>query len=439
MMSASGSRLIVEHGRPSSGARVLEEASRLEALFAGHGISSGDVVGVAAARTWRSLAVLVALWRRDAMAAMVPQGASGPYLEQRLAAVGAAFLVRTSSAGVVVEQVADLAPRSPGVEALQGALCIFTSGTTGLPKAVVHSHRSILTSVEVLGALWELGPSDVLVHGLPLHHVHGLIVGLLGVIGRGGSVAFVEHLDAERITDAAGTVLFAVPTTYYRLARRGALGVLAPHRLVVSGSAPLQPALAQEVADAGLTLHERYGMTETCITVAQPLGVARPPRTVGRAVQGARLRVADDGELLVRCSTMFEGYLGQADLTAASFTEGWFATGDLVEVTDGWVEIKGRKKELIITGGYNVHPSEVEEAIASHPGVEEAAVVGVDDPEYGQVVVAYVVRGDHQLSEAALVEHVRPRLNAYQRPRQVRFVDALPRNEMGKVVRGQLG
>ncbi len=306
------------------------------------------------------------------------------------------------------------------------------------PKAVVHSHHAILASIEVLGALWELGPPDVLVHGLPLHHVHGLVVGLLGVLGRGGAVAFVEHLDADQIAAAAGSVLFAVPTTYYRLARRGALSVLAPHRLLVSGSAPLQPALAHEVANAGLELHERYGMTETCITVAQPLGVPRPPRTVGRAVEGAQLRVADDGELLVRCPTMFEGYYGDAARTEASFIDGWFATGDVVEVTDGWMEIKGRKKEVIITGGYNVHPSEVEEALSSHPGVEEVAVVGLEDPEYGQVVTAFVVRADGQLTEAQLLEHVAPKLPSYQRPRRVCFLEALPRNEMGKVVRGEL-
>jgi malonyl-CoA/methylmalonyl-CoA synthetase len=319
------------------------------------------------------------------------------------------------------------------------ALIVYTSGTTGKPKGAVHTHGSLLAGVSALVTAWAWTPEDRLVLALPLFHVHGLCAGLFGTLAAGASAVVFDRFDESAVLQAApaSSLFFGVPTMYHRLAATGqarALGVL---RLCVSGSAPLAPDLWQELAGDGVAVLERYGMTETLLTLSNPLLGERRPGSVVRPLPGveAALDEADDGgigELLVRGASMCRGYWGRD-----AFGPGdWFATGDLVSVAgDGYVTIRGRRTELIITGGHNVYPAEVEAVLARHPGVVEVAVVGLPSAEWGETVVAYVV-GDADVG--SLQALAAAELAPFKCPREVRVIDALPRNALGKVVRGEL-
>jgi malonyl-CoA/methylmalonyl-CoA synthetase len=232
-------------------------------------------------------------------------------------------------------------------------------------------------------------------------------------------------------------MFFGVPTMYHRLAASGLASGLGALRLCVSGSAPLAPELWHRLAGDGVAVLERYGMTETLLTLSNPLQGERRPGSVGVPLPGVEAAVDDAdeqgvGELSVRGAALCRGYWGRD-----AFAPGvWFATGDLVSVAgDGYVTVRGRRTELIITGGHNVYPAEVEAVLSRHPGVVEVAVVGVPSAEWGETVVAYVV-GDPDL--ASLHERAAADLAPFKCPREVRLIDALPRNALGKVVRGEL-
>src|SRR5690606_1108217 len=261
--------------------------------------------------------------------------------------------------------------------------------------------------------------------------------------------------DAAAVLDAVAehraTLFFGVPTMYARLVAADgavALGVL---RLCVSGSAPLPSDLHRRVEEvSGQRVLERYGMTETLMNLSNPYDGERRPGTVGLPLPGVEVRLSegDHGEIELRGPNVFAGYWRRPEATAEAFTaDGWFRTGDLAEVdADGYHRIVGRSKELIISGGYNVYPREVEEALAELPGVREAAVVGTPSPEWGEVVTAFVVRepgpagggGDGPVDAAAIERWCAERLAPYKRPRLIRFVESLPRNALGKVLRDQL-
>ncbi len=320
------------------------------------------------------------------------------------------------------------------------ALIMYTSGTTGLPKGVVLSRRAVAASLDGLAEAWQWTPSDTLVHGLPLFHVHGLVLGVLGALRVGSRLVHTGKPTPAAYAAAAGTMYFGVPTVWSRVcAEPEAAKALRGARLVVSGSAPLPVAVFAEMQTlTGQAPIERYGMTETLITVSTRVDGERRPGWVGVPISGVETRlVLDDdsgiGELQIRGTTMFDRYLNRPDATAESFDGDWFRTGDAAVIDEGgFHRIVGRQSiDIIKTGGFKVGAGEVEAALLTHAGVREAAVVGVPDADLGQRIVAYVV-GDGT-DPATLIEHVASLLSVHKRPREVRIVEALPRNAMGKV------
>lgn len=337
--------------------------------------------------------------------------------------------------GGPVDGLDEAAPDDP-------ALMLYTSGTTGVPKGAPLSHRNLLASAEAVALAWRWTPEDRLVLALPLFHLHGLGVGLHGTLTAGASAVIRPAFRADDALDVAAgeraSLFFGVPTMYDRLARSGRLSELSALRLCVSGSAPLAPGLHRRVAEqGGQRIVERYGMTETVMNVSNPYDGERRPGTVGFALPGVELRLdAETDEILLRGPNVFAGYWRRADATAESFTDGWFRTGDVGAVdADGYLSIVGRRKELIITGGYNVYPREVEDVLRAHAGVGDVAVVGVPDATWGEAVVAFVEGGD---PSADLVAFAAEGLAPYKRPKRVHHVDALPRNALGKVTKADL-
>jgi fatty acid CoA ligase FadD36 len=336
------------------------------------------------------------------------------------------------------------------------ALVIYTSGTTGPPKGVQLSRRAIAADLDALAKAWQWTADDVLVHGLPLFHVHGLVLGLLGSLRIGNRFVHTGKPTpgayAQACFEAAGTLYFGVPTVWSRLvADPAAAEALRPARLLVSGSAPLPVAVFDQLAQlTGHRLVERYGSTESLITLSTRADGERRPGWVGLPLDGVETRLVDDdgrpaphdGEtiarLQVRGPTLFDGYLNRPDATAEVFDrDGWYRTGDVAVVDSGGMHrIVGRESvDLIKSGGYRVGAGEVEAALLGHPDVDEVAVVGLPDDDLGQRIVAFVV-GDAQPQQ--LIDYVAQQLSVHKRPRQVRVVDSLPRNAMGKVLKKEL-
>jgi malonyl-CoA/methylmalonyl-CoA synthetase len=344
------------------------------------------------------------------------------------------------------------------------ALIVYTSGTTGPPKGAVLPRRAVASNLDALADAWDWTGADVLTHGLPLFHVHGLVLGLLGPLRRGGALRHLgrfEPADASAALAGGATMLFGVPTMYHRLGRAAAAAPeiaagLRRARLLVSGSAPLPaPEFARIEELTGQRIVERYGLTETLMNTAVRADGERRPGYVGRPLPGVELRLLDDdgheldtgddetiGEVAVRGPNVFSGYLGRPDATAAALRAGWFHTGDLAtRAADGYLRIVGRRStDLIKTGGYKVGAGEVEVALLEHPGVREVAVAGAPDPDLGERIVAWVVAEDGAAApgERELIDHVARELAPHKRPRAVRFVAELPRNAMGKVVKQRL-
>ncbi|GAA2732483.1 acyl-CoA synthetase [Streptomyces nogalater] len=345
------------------------------------------------------------------------------------------------------------------------ALIVYTSGTTGPPKGAVLPRRALAATLDALADAWQWTGGDVLVHALPLFHVHGLVLGVLGPLRRGGAVRhlgrFTPEGVARELNDGA-TMLFGVPTMYHRLAEAlpgdpGLAGALARARLLVSGSAALPVHDHERIAAAtGRRVIERYGMTETLMnTSVRADGEARAG-TVGVPLPGVELRLVEEdgteltdwdgesvGEIQVRGPNLFTEYLNRPDATAAAFTaDGFFRTGDMaVREPDGYVRIVGRKAtDLIKSGGYKIGAGEIENALLEHPGVREAAVTGEPDADLGERIVAWIVPADPKSPPGAeeLADHVARRLAPHKRPRVVRYLDALPRNDMGKIMKRAL-
>ncbi|MFE9764517.1 acyl-CoA synthetase [Streptomyces sp. NPDC005808] len=360
------------------------------------------------------------------------------------------------------------------------ALVVYTSGTTGPPKGAVIPRRAIAATLDALADAWQWTGDDVLVHGLPLFHVHGLILGVLGPLRRGGSLRHLGRFSTEGVArelNDGATMLFGVPTMYHRLAE--ALGedtaedvelakALGRARLLVSGSAALPVHDHQRITAAtGRRVIERYGMTETLMNTSVRADGEPRPGTVGVPLPGVDLRLVEEdgstiaaydtdgvptgatdgdhvGEIQVRGPNLFTEYLNRPDATAAAFTEdGWFRTGDMATLdADGYVRIVGRKAtDLIKSGGYKIGAGEIENALLEHPAVREAAVTGEPDDDLGERIVAWVVPNSAPAPAALgpeLSDHVARRLAPHKRPRVVHFLDALPRNDMGKILKRAL-
>ncbi|MFF4797033.1 acyl-CoA synthetase [Streptomyces sp. NPDC001351] len=345
------------------------------------------------------------------------------------------------------------------------ALIVYTSGTTGPPKGAVLPRRAIATTLDALADAWQWTSDDVLVHGLPLFHVHGLVLGILGPLRRGGSVRHLGRFTTEGVArelNEGATMLFGVPTMYHRIA--GALSeepelakALGWARLLVSGSAALPVHDHERIAAAtGRRVIERYGMTETLMNTSVRADGEPRAGTVGVPLPGVELRLVEEdgtaitsydgetvGEIQVRGPNLFTEYLNRPDATAAAFTaDGFFRTGDMaVRESDGYVRIVGRKAtDLIKSGGYKIGAGEIENALLEHAGVREAAVTGEPDADLGERIVAWVVPVDPQSPPGAeeLADHVAGRLAPHKRPRVVHYLESLPRNDMGKIMKRAL-
>ena len=354
--------------------------------------------------------------------------------------------------GTLIDHSRDLPPRfDPHPCAADDiALLLYTSGTTGKPKGAMLTHGNLASNVRSLCELWRFTPEDVLIHVLPLSHVHGLVVALGCALASGCTLRLLSRFDpAEVIRElATATVFMGVPTHYARLLTAPSLdrAACASMRLFVSGSAPLTPqAFGDFEARTGHRILERYGMTETVMIASNPYDGERVPGSVGYALPDVELRVVDaegkplargeTGVLEVRGPNVCKGYWQAPEKTASAFRDdGFFITGDIARIdADGRVWLEGRASDLIITGGYNVYPREVEDALLELTGVSDAAVFGVPHPLWGEAVVAALCVREAAIDEAAVIAALRPRLASYKLPKRVVRMAALPRNAMGKV------
>ena len=345
------------------------------------------------------------------------------------------------------------------------ALVVYTSGTTGAPKGAVLSRRAVASNLDALADAWGWTDGDLLAHALPLFHVHGLVLGTLGPLRRGGSLHHLGALTGAALAaavDDGATMVFGVPTQYHRLAADlesdgGAAATIGRARLLVSGSAALTAVDHERIARlTGHSVRERYGLTETLILTAARADAEPEVGTVGRPLPGTEVRLAPlpaeqeetgDGDGLgsveVRGPGLFSGYLNLPDATAETTTDdGWYATGDIGRWTgDGLLALVGRRAtDLIKSGGYKIGAGEIENALLEHPAVAEVAVVGVADDDLGERIVAYVVAAPDtdRPEDRELVDHVTRLLAAHKRPREIRYRDSLPRNDMGKVQKKKL-
>jgi malonyl-CoA/methylmalonyl-CoA synthetase len=336
------------------------------------------------------------------------------------------------------------------------AAILYTSGTTGRSKGAMLSHGNLRSNAEALARAWKFSAADCLIHALPIFHVHGLFVAINVALVAGASMIFLPKFDVDEVLGwiPRASVMMGVPTFYSRLLSRPQLtdALAAKMRLFISGSAPLLAETHRSFLDrTGHAILERYGMTETGMNTSNPYG-ARMPGSVGRPLEGVEVRLRDvatggeaevgvTGMIEVRGPNVFSGYWRMPKKTRAEFREdGFFITGDLGKIdARGYVWIVGRDKDLIISGGYNVYPREVELEIDAFPGVSESAVIGLPHPDLGEAVTALIVRdGDIEVEESALLEHLRGRLAKFKLPKRIIFVEELPRNAMAKVQKSVL-
>jgi fatty acid CoA ligase FadD36 len=423
----------------------------LEGLAGAAGALAARLIGiptvaVEATPTLETVVAVVGALMAGVPVVPVPPDA-GPLERDHILRDSAASEVLGSTIPVDTTERADPPPVRLAADRI--AMILYTSGTTGLPKGVMLSAAAIAADLDLLADAWGWTEEDVLVHGLPLFHVHGLILGVLGALRVGSPLIHTGRPTPAAYAEAGGSLYFGVPTVWSRIAGDpSAARALRGARLLVSGSAPLPvPVFDRLHTLTGDGPIERYGMTETLITVSGRYGDRRRPGWVGQALPGVQSRLVDDGTgrvlphdgetvgtLEVLAPTVMNGYLNRPGETAALATpDGWIRTGDIASIDPtGWHRVMGRQAtDLIKSGGYRIGAGEVESALMTHPAVADVAVVGVPDADLGQAIVAYVVATG--VTGEQLSDHVARTLSVHKRPRRVELVDELPRNAMGKV------
>ena len=474
--------LILEDGETVTYAQAHAGAGRYAALFASLGLAPGDRVAVQVEKSPEALIAYLGCLRAGLVylplnsayqeaevgyflenaepGAVVAQPKTLAWMQPLAARLGVRHVLALDEqgGGTLAERAAAFEPHFATVERAGDDLAaiLYTSGTTGRSKGAMISHRNLASNATVLHREWGFVPGDVLVHMLPLFHVHGLFVACHCVLMNGSAMRFHAKFDAGRaLADfAESSVFMGVPTFYTRLLAEPGLTreACARMRLFVSGSAPLLAETHVEFeARTGHRILERYGMTETGMLTSNPLTGDRRAGSVGPPLPGTGVRIVDEdgvacapgdiGEVQVRGANVFSGYWRMPEKTREDFTpDGWFRTGDVGSLSaDGYLTIVGRSKDLIITGGYNVYPKEIELALDELPEVQESAVVGVPHPDFGEAVTAVVVpKAGARPAEAELIAALKARLANFKVPKRVYVVDELPRNAMGKVQKNVL-
>ena len=470
-------------GRTISYDAFFANAQRIAAVLAASGVQPGDRVAVQAAKTVTMLELYVATVLAGAVFLPLNPAYTTPevryFLNDATPRVFVCDATRLSALAPVAKKagadaVLSLNPdetgtlpelrdaQSPGFDPRPRApedlaAILYTSGTTGRSKGAMLSHRALASNSETLRDLWRFTARDVLIHALPIFHTHGLFVATNITMMAGGQAIFLDRFDVDAIIKLmpGASAMMGVPTFYTRLLNHPDLGRVARDmRLFISGSAPLLAETHAQWSDVtGHAILERYGMTETNMTASNPYEGARRAGTVGLPLPGVEVRVSDPetgaalapgeiGVLEVRGPNLFSGYWNMPEKTAEEMrTDGFFITGDIatIDATDGYATIIGRAKDMIISGGLNVYPKEVETLIDALPGVLESAVIGVPHADLGEGVVAVVVCGPGaDLGPAEILASLRGSLAGFKRPKRIVFRPELPRNTMGKVQKNAL-
>ncbi len=444
-------------------AQLLADTGRLANTLHSLGLKKGDRLLLQVEKCEAVLALYLACLRKGVVFLPVNPGYTAvetrhfltdadPALvvcdQSRVAGLGERAIGLPDLLSTAAGQGADFADPVHGPDDL--AAILYTSGTTGRSKGVMLSRKNLASNAEALVGIWQFTEADVLLHALPVFHTHGLFVATNCVLYSGASMIFQPAFAAAAFLAALSeaTVMMGVPTFYTRLLADPALtrDATAHIRLFVSGSAPLSAATHSEWRErTGHAILERYGMTETNMITSNPYQGARKAGTVGRPLPGVSVRITgpegvlpqgEVGAIEVRGPNVFQGYWRLPEKTAEEFRDGWFVTGDMGAFDpDGYLSILGRAKDLVITGGLNVYPAEVEAALDELPGVAASAVIGVPHPDFGEAVVACVVG---QVDEGAVRAALRERLAAFKIPKRVIVLEDLPRNAMGKVQKAEL-
>jgi len=417
-------------------------AQRLAGYLIARGVKPGDRVAVQAPKTVEQVMLYLAVLMAGAV--YLPLNTAYTATEVRYFLEDAAPVLFITDAVAFAAEAEGAEPLAQAVPraAEDLAAIVYTSGTTGRSKGAMISHCNMASNALALHTAWGFRPGDVLLHALPIFHIHGLFVALHTALLNGSAMLWHAKFDADAVIAdlPRATVLMGVPTFYTRLLEHPGFtqAVAAPLRLYICGSAPLlEQTFTAFEARTGHRILERYGMSEAGIITSNPLDGDRVAGSVGYPLPGVELRIGDGGGIEIRGESVFSGYWRMPEKTAEEFTaDGFFKTGDVGrQDPDGRVWISGRAKDLIISGGFNVYPKEVEQVLDALPGVVESAVIGLSHPDFGEAVVAVIAGwGD----EAAVIAAVREQLAAFKTPKRVFFVDDLPRNAMGKVQKAEL-
>jgi len=461
-------------------AQFIARAAQYSHVLVQNGVSPGDRVVVQAPKRWEVLALYAAslqagavylplntaytteelryfigdaapklvLCTPDAQTALTPIAATSAAALLTLDAAGKGSLAKAAQS---CPEEFQTVPRGPD----DLAALLYTSGTTGRSKGAMLTHGNMLSNAEALVALWQITDADRLIHALPIFHTHGLFVAMNTALLAGVEVRLMERFSPDQILAELprSTMLMGVPTFYTRLLGDARLtrAACAKMRLFISGSAPLLAETHEAFeARSGHRILERYGMTETNMNTSNPYDGARRAGTVGKPLPGVEVQITQDGQPLpqgeigmieVRGPNVFKGYWNMPDKTAEELRDsGYFITGDLGRIDDqGYLSIVGREKDLIISGGYNIYPKEIEDVLNDIPGVLESAVYGVADADFGEAVCAAIVaEPGTEVSQEVLQTEVAQKLARFKHPRHYRMLPELPRNTMGKVQKNVL-